>query len=203
MTTYVKIPHTAIFTGPTGCGKTQRVLDLVEKEYKGHFDNIVIVCPTLRWNKTYLDRSWIRKDDYVSPLEAKGHLFEIVEKLLSWLSGEEMLFIVDDMIADEALDKRRQPLLELAISGRHRRHSLWLLTQSYTAIPKNLRRQKKQLFAWYPSEKSDLKTLDEETNLMTSDDLSIIKEQLKSEKHACLYVRLEHPRDFQVLINDC
>jgi len=115
------------------------------------------------------------------------------------LSGEETLFIVDDVIADETLDKKRQSLLDLAISGRHRKHSLWLLTQSYMAIPKNLRRQKKQLFVWYPSEKSNLKQLDEETNLMTPDDLASINEQLKSEKHACLYVRLEHPRTFKVL----
>ena len=76
------------------------------------------------------------------------------------------------MITDETLDKRRQPLLELAISGRHRKHSLWLLTQSYTALPKNLRRQKKMVFIWYPSEKSDLKMIDEETNLMEVHDLT-------------------------------
>ena len=198
MTTYVKDPHTAIFTGPTGCGKTQRVLDLIEKEYKHHFDNIVILCPTLRWNKTYLDRSWIWKDDYVFSIEPKGNLFELIEKLSSMLSGEETLFIIDDMIADENLDRRRQPLLELAISGRHRQHSLWLLTQSYTALPKNLRRQKKQLFLWYPSEKSDLKMVDEETNLMSPEDLAKIKDQLKHEKHACLHIRLQHPRDFNV-----
>ena len=92
-------------------------------------------------------------------------MLEIIEKLSSLLSGEETQFIVDDVIADEALDKRRQPLLELAISGRHRKHSLWLLTQSYTAIPKNLHRQKKQLFAWFPLEKSDLKMIDQETNI--------------------------------------
>jgi len=123
----------------------------------------------------------------------------VIEKLSKMLSGEEILFIVDDVIADETLDKKRQSLLDLAISGRHRKHSLWLLTQSYTAIPKNLRRQKKQIFVWYPSEKSDLKQLDEETNLMTPDDLASIKEQLKSEKHACLYVRLEHPGTSKVL----
>ena len=103
------------------------------------------------------------------------------------------------MIADETLDKKRHPLLELAISGRHKNHSLWLLTQSYTAIPKNLRRQKKQLFVWYPSEKSDLKMIDEETNLMNFEDLNKVKDKLKREKHACLYVRLEHPRLFKVL----
>ena len=126
-------------------------------------------------------------------------MFEIIEKLSLHFSGEETLFIVDDVIADETLDKRRNPLLELAISGRHRKHSLWMLTQSYTALPKNLRRQKKQLFMWYPSEKSDLKLMDEDTNLMTSDDLTEIKEQLKSKKHACLYVRLDHPRSFRVI----
>ena len=196
---YVKHPHTSIFSGPTSCGKTQKVLDLIEKEYKHHFENIVILCPTLRWNKTYLERSWIWKDDYVFVFEPKRNLFELIEKLSELFSGKETLFIVDDMISDETLDKKRQPLLELAISGRHRQHSLWLLTQSYTAVPKNLRRQKKQLFTWYPSEKSDLKIIDEETNLMNSEDLTKIKEQLKREKHACLYVRLEHPRMFKVL----
>ena len=196
---YVKEPYTAIFSGPTRCGKTQKVLDLLKCEYKHHFENIVIICPTLRWNKTYLDRSWILGDYFVSVFEPKGNLFEIIEKVSSLLSGEETLFIADDMIADETLDKKRQPLLELAISGRHRQHSLWLLTQSYSAIPKNLRRQKKQLFVWYPSENSDLKMIDEETNLMNSEDLASVKEKLKREKHACLYVRIEHPRMFNIL----
>lgn len=199
MTTYVKEPHTAIFSGPTSCGKTQRVLDLIEQDYRHHFENIVILCPTIRWNATYQERPWIWKDDYVFCLEAKGNLFEIVEKLTDLFSSEETLFVIDDVIADETLDKKRQPLLGLAISGRHRKHSLWLLTQSYTALPKDLRRQKKQLFVWYPSEKSDLKMIDEETNLMNSEDLSKVKEQLKREKHACLYVKLEHPRSFIVL----
>ena len=196
---YVKQAHTAIFSGPTSCGKTQKVLDLIEEEYKHHFENIVILCPTLRWNKTYLERSWIWKNDYIFVFEPRRNLFKLIEKLSSLFSGEETLFIVDDMISDETLDKKRQPLLELAISGRYRQHSLWLLTQSYTAVPKNLRRQKKQLFAWYPSEKSDLKILDEETNLMNSEDLAKIKEKLKREKHACLYVRLDHPRMFKIL----
>ena len=101
MTTYVKEPHTAIFSGPTGCGKTQRVLDLIEHEYRDHFENIVILCPTLRWNETYLGRSWVWKDDYVFVLEPRANLFEIIEKLSSMLSSEKTLFIIDDMIADE------------------------------------------------------------------------------------------------------
>ena len=34
----MKEPHTAIFTGPTGCGKTNCVLDLLENDYKSNFE---------------------------------------------------------------------------------------------------------------------------------------------------------------------
>ena len=71
MTDYVKEPHTTIFTGPTGCGKTHLVLDLIEKEYNKHFDYIIIICPTLRWNKTYHSRDWIKNDDKVWLIEPK------------------------------------------------------------------------------------------------------------------------------------
>ena len=59
---YVFEPHTAIFSGLTGSGKIHRMLDLLENEYKDHFDYIVILCPTLRYNKTYLTRCWVKKD---------------------------------------------------------------------------------------------------------------------------------------------
>ena len=130
-------------------------------------------------------------------IEPQGRLLDWVEKFSERFAGKETLFIVDDLIADETMDKRRTSLLELAISGRHRRHSLWLLTQAYTAIPKNLRRQCKMLFLWYPKDRSDVKLIDEESNLI--DDWSKINEQLKQTQHVCLYIRLEHPREHHVI----
>ena len=44
MTDCVKIPHTAIFTGPTGFGKTRLALDLIEKEYNKRFNYLIINC---------------------------------------------------------------------------------------------------------------------------------------------------------------
>ena len=35
------------------CGKTHYLLNMLEHDYKGHFDYIFIVCPTLEDNKTY------------------------------------------------------------------------------------------------------------------------------------------------------
>ena len=109
------------------------------------------------------------------------------------------LFIIDDIIANESLDKRRQPLLELSISGRHQGHYLWLLTQSYTAITKNLRRQAKAIFVWYPKERGDLEMIHDENDVLTYDELVVARNYFKKSKHACLYIRNEFPRGFKLL----
>ena len=147
MTGYIKKPHTAIFTGQMGCGKTHLVLDLVGKEYNKHFDFIIIICPTLRENSTYhAKEEWIKNDNIVWLIEPKENLYQWIKKLSELLRFLEVLFIIDDIIANESLDKRRQLLLELSISGRHRDHYLWLLNQSYLDIPKKLREQVKAIF---------------------------------------------------------
>ena len=118
---------------------------------------------------------------------------------MQFLARSETLFIINDIITDEDLDKRKQSLSELAISGMHRDHYLWLLTQSYSAIPKNLRRQAKAIFVWYPKERADLKMIHDENNVLTDDEFVIVRSLLKESKHACLYIRNEHPLKFKVL----
>ena len=70
-------------------------------------------------------------DPDVIPIEPGNQLYYLIEKISNLLAGDKTLFLIDDIIANETLDKCRQPLLELAISGRHRARSLWLLTQLY------------------------------------------------------------------------
>ena len=114
----------------------------------------------------------------------------------------EVLFIKDDMArwyANESLDKRRQPLLEWSISGRHQGHYLSLLAQSYTVIPKNLRRQVKAIFVWYPKKRADLKTIHDENDVLTDHELVIVRGILRKSKHACLYIRNEFSRGFRLL----
>ena len=63
---YVKEPHTSMFISQTSCGKTNLVLELIEKEYNKTFDYIIIICPTLRENdKTYHAKEWIKDDDNI------------------------------------------------------------------------------------------------------------------------------------------
>ena len=126
---YIKEPHTIKFIGQMGCGKTHLVLELIEKEYNKHFDCIVMIFPTVQENNH--SKEWIKNDDKVWLGDLKHNLYQWIKKLSELLRFLEVLFIIDDLIANESLDKRRQPLLELSISGRHRGHYLWLLTVVY------------------------------------------------------------------------
>ena len=114
----------------------------------------------------------------MSFLEPGNQLYYLIEKISNLLTGDKTLFLIDDIIADETLDKRLQPLLELVISGRHRGHSLRLLTQSYTAVPNNIRRQAKMLYVWYPKNRTDLNTIHEENDVIGSEELARVKAQL-------------------------
>ena len=168
---FMKEPHTALLVAQTGVGKPHLSLSLLENEYRNHFNFIIIICPTLRYNSTYKSRGWVWNDPDVIPIEPGNHLYYLIEKISNLLAGDKTLFLIDDIIADETLDKCRQPMLELAISGRHRGHSLWLLTQSYTAVPNNIRRQAKMLYVWYPKNRTDLNTIQEENDIIGPEEL--------------------------------
>ena len=72
-----KFPHSAMFVGCTSCGKTEFLLRLLETIYKSHFEFLVILCPTISDNKTYLSRKWIFDDKNVFIVcGAKGKLNE-------------------------------------------------------------------------------------------------------------------------------
>ena len=194
----MKEPHTALFVTLTGVRKRHLALSLLENEYRNHFYFIVIICPTLRYNSTYKSRGWVWNDPDVIPIEPGNNLYYLIVKISNLLAGSVTLFLIDDIFANETLDKHRQPLLELAISGRHRAHSLWLLTQSYTAVPNNIRRQAKMLSVWYPKNRTDLNTIHEENDVIETGELARVKAQLKRVKHTCLIMRMEHPRAYQV-----
>ena len=195
---FMKELHTALFVALTGVGKTHLALSLLENEYRNHFHLIVIICPTLRYNCTYKSLGWVWNDSDVIRMEPGNQLYYLIEKISNLLAGSATLFLIDDIIANEALDKHCQPLLELAISGRHRGHSLWLLTQSYTAVPNNIRRQAKMLYVCYPKNRTDLNTIHEENDVIGPEELARVKAELKRGKHTCLIMRMEHPRAYMI-----
>ena len=48
---------------------------------------------------------------------------------------------------------------------------------------------------WYPKERADLKMIHDENNVLTDDELVVVRDFLRTSKH----VRNEHPCGFNVL----
>ena len=148
-----KFPHSAMFVGVTACSKTEFLLRLLETVYKNHFEFIVILCPTISDNKTYLSRKWIFDDKNVFIV------CDVEEKLNKWirlfkdtLKGYQTLFIINDCSAEGEINKKRDTLSELAFSGRDRNHSLWVLTQKYNSVSKDVREQIKWLCLFFTND---------------------------------------------------
>ena len=51
----------------------------------------------------------------------------------------------------------------------------------------------------YPKEMADLNMIHDENNVLTDDELVVVRDVLRKSKHACLYIRNEHPCKFKVL----
>ena len=98
----------------------------------------------------YLSRKWIFDDKnvfIVCDLEAK--LNEWIKLFKSTLKGHQTLFIINDCSAEGEINKKRDALSELAFSGHHRNHPLWVLTQKYNSVSKDVREQIKWLFLFF------------------------------------------------------
>ena len=50
---------------------------------------------------------------------------------------------------------------------------------------------------WYPKERADLKMIHDENNVLTDDELVVVRDFSRKSKHACLCIRNEHPRGFK------
>ena len=82
------------------------------KIYKKHFDYIAIICPTVQENDTYHAKEWIKNGDNNWLVDPKDNLYQWIKTFSELLQFFEVLFTIDDIIANESRDKRRQPLLE-------------------------------------------------------------------------------------------
>ena len=70
--------------------------------------------------------------------DVEGKLNEWIRLFKNALKGHQTLFIIDDCSAEGEINKKRDALSELAFSGRHRNHSLWVLTRNIIRYPKTL-----------------------------------------------------------------
>ncbi|CAC5383876.1 unnamed protein product [Mytilus coruscus] len=196
-----KYPHCAIICGQTGCGKTEFVLDLLEGEYSGVFQiySHTFVQP-FNGTKHTKNREWIgdvrnqktKNLIIVNPIvevrEANGSLYE-EEKL------QELL-----RIATKELTKKKDMLSELAFSGRHAEQSVWVISQRYNSVLKDLREQTKWLCMFYTKDRDSFDNCLRENDVIpTLEERQRIKEELKKKKHRKLILKTDQPTDYWLL----
>ena len=54
------------------------------------------------------------------------------------------------------------------------------------------------LYDWYPKNRTDLNTIQEENDVIETGELARVKEALERGKHTCLIMRMEHPRAYEI-----
>ena len=193
-------PHSAIICGQTGCGKTVFVLDLLEGPYRGVFRHIVILCPTARHNKTYQERSWIWKDPEIFIVDPGEQLHDYLRALYQCFEGEPTLYLIDDCAATKALTKKKDMLSELAFSGRHAGASVWVLTQKFNAVGKDLREQTKWVALFHCKDRDSFEDCLRENDVIpTREERAAVRQLLAETQHAKLVLKTDQPAAYQVL----
>ena len=117
------------------------ILNLFKGPYRGFFQHIVVLCPTVRHNKTYWQCPWIWTDPEFYILDPGERLHDYLQAFYHIFMCEPTLYIIDDCSASTALTKKKDMLSMLAFSGRHAEQSVSALTQKYNSVLKDLREQ--------------------------------------------------------------
>jgi len=153
---YPEPPFNMLISGITGCGKTHYVLDLLQNEFKGKFDYIVIICSTFPYNTTY-DRRFIYEDYEIFPIAINDDLDKVLNTVVNIFKDtrkqEQTLVLVDDCANLRDAKHKSTWLTNLAFHGRHVNLSCWFITQKYNAIVKDFRENIKILVIFYDKDK--------------------------------------------------
>ena len=179
--------HSATICGQTGCGKTVFILDLLEGPYRGFFQHIVVLCPTVRHNKAYQQCSWICTDPGERLHDYFLAFYHVFMREPTW-------HIIDDCSASSALTKKKDMLSMLAFLDRHAQQSVWVLTQKYNSVQKDLREQTRWICLFDCKDRDSFEDCLRENDVIPSrEQRALVRKQLAETKHAKLLLKTDQP----------
>ncbi|CAG2207971.1 unnamed protein product [Mytilus edulis] len=104
------------------------------------------------------------------------------------------------LCATKELTKKKDMLSELAFSGRHAEQSVWVISQRYNSVLKDLREQTKWLCMFYTKDRDSFDNCLRENDVIpTLEERQRIKEELKKKKHRKLILKTDQPTDYWLL----
>ena len=160
----------------------------------------MILCPTIRHNKTYQNRPWVWGDPEVYVVDPGERLHDYLRAFYMAFEGEPTLYIVDDCSATKALTKKKDMLSELAFSGRHAEQSVWVLTQKYNSVLKDLREQTRWVALFHCKDRDSFEDCLRENDVIPSrEERAAVRQLLAERKHSNLLLKTDQPATYKVV----
>ena len=188
-----------IIVGMTACGKTHYLLDMLEKEYKNHYDYIFIVCPTLEDNKTYQQWKYLTDPDVYELPVTHDNVENILREITHFAKNTNSLIILDDCASSKDVKNRTSELVKLGFSGRHIGISTIVITQQLTSIGKPYRMNISKLVTFYNACKDDMEYIFNNYLNIEKDEEKRIIDTLKNNDYARLEILTTRPYTHQVI----
>ena len=183
----------SVHVGPTNSGKSRFVVDQLYGPFRFKFDNIVLICPTFVYNKTYYRIG--ENDPRMFVIACKQHEVEMWLKVVKiFLEGTKSLIILNDCAASKDVKGRTGELVNLVFSARHIGISVWVLTQKMTGITSSFRENVAVIILFYtPSAKTTKVIFDDYAGELSHDEYKGLISKLKDRKFSFLVFSLRHP----------
>ena len=132
--------------------------------------------------------------------DVEGNLNEWIKLFRNTVKFRQTLFIVDNCSAEGEINKKRNALSELAFSSRHRNHYLWVLTQKYNSISKDVREQLKWLCLFFTKDRDSFEDCLRENDVVSDKNKrDKLKKCLQDKLYSKLILKCYQPTGYYLL----
>jgi hypothetical protein len=205
-----KLPMRSVILGNSGSGKTILLQNMILDIYKGCFERIYIMSPSIdvdhSWVpvKHYIEKVMKVKDtkeepiyfDHYDPV-ALETIINTQHKLAEYMKKQDhkkiyqILIVIDDFADSPQFTRQSKLLHALYIRGRHTFISTTTATQVFNALSPIIRKNITELYVYRLRNYRDLETLIEELSaLYPKKTLLELYNLATSEPHSFLYINL-------------
>ena len=189
-----------IIVGMTACGKTHYLFNMLERHYKGHFDYIFILCPTLEDNKTYQNWKYLQDSKVYELPCAHDQVERTVRDIMNFAKNTNSLIVLDDCASSKDVKNRTSELMKLGFHGRHIGLSRIVIRQQLTSIAKPYRMNISKLVTFYKACRDNTKYIFNNYLSIEKDEEKKIIDTLKNNDYARLEILTTRPYTHQVII---
>ena len=200
-------PHFMCIVGSAGSGKTSFMVNLLTNKsaYKKTYESVHVVMPS--HSVASLKNNVFKNHDKMSDELDFATLNEIADRVKDDAEDENNSLLILDDVTVALKDKLVQRLLrDLILNRRHYRLSIWLLVQTYNAIPLGVRKTISHLVLFKPRNKKEYQNVFEELLFIDREAAEKLQGFIYDEPYKFLFADVDsghlHKNFDRLIIND-